>query len=245
MPGVTTAYQTGVHGSRPAANSGCILYSCTTHGLVYRSDGTSWTTWLTLPSGSSSASPSLTFSTTASAGAASTFVATDATIPIFDATAPTTQAFGDSAAAGSAAFAARRDHKHAWPATAFTLSKAAADSTAQDNLTADTETDASGCSFSLVAGTWNVWAMITFSTAGGGSYYILGVITDSSNVHQGMARGLVTSGSPVTLSLFAQVAPGSTTTYKLRGQSGLTNNKIERYATGTTIGTRIWALRVA
>lgn len=48
MPGVTTAYQTGVHGSRPAASSGCILYSCTTHGLVYRSDGSSWTTWLTI-----------------------------------------------------------------------------------------------------------------------------------------------------------------------------------------------------
>ena len=51
MPGVTTAYQTGVHGSRPAADAGCILYSCTTHSLIYRSDGTNWTTFLTLPSG--------------------------------------------------------------------------------------------------------------------------------------------------------------------------------------------------
>lgn len=50
MPGVTTAYQSGVHGSRPAASSGCILYSCTTHSLIYRSDGTTWTTFLTLPS---------------------------------------------------------------------------------------------------------------------------------------------------------------------------------------------------
>ena len=48
MAGVTTAFQTGVHGSRPAASSGCVLYSCTTHGLVYRSDGSSWATWLTL-----------------------------------------------------------------------------------------------------------------------------------------------------------------------------------------------------
>lgn len=117
MPGVTTAYQTGVHGSRPAANAGCILYSCTTHGLVYRSDGSSWTTWLTLSAGSVSGTPALTFGTSASGGAASTFVATDATLPIFDATSPSTQAFGDAAAVGAAAFAARRDHKHAMMAT--------------------------------------------------------------------------------------------------------------------------------
>lgn len=51
MPGVTTAYQTGNHAGRPAASSGCILYSCTEHGLVYRSDGTTWITWLTLGGG--------------------------------------------------------------------------------------------------------------------------------------------------------------------------------------------------
>ena len=48
MPGVTTAYQDGDHASRPAANSGCILYACTDHGLVYRSDGSAWSTWATL-----------------------------------------------------------------------------------------------------------------------------------------------------------------------------------------------------
>lgn len=47
MPGVTTAYQTGNHAGRPANGAGCILYSCTTHGLIYRDDGTSWTTFLT------------------------------------------------------------------------------------------------------------------------------------------------------------------------------------------------------
>jgi len=36
---------------------------------------------------------------------------------LFDATVPSTQAFGDAAATGSAAVAARRDHKHAMPAT--------------------------------------------------------------------------------------------------------------------------------
>ncbi len=48
---------TGIHSARPAASAvgkgG--LYSCTTHGLVYQTDGSSWTTWATLggaPSGS-------------------------------------------------------------------------------------------------------------------------------------------------------------------------------------------------
>jgi hypothetical protein len=44
-------YQTGNHAGRPAASSGCVLYSCTEHNLVYRSDGSSWTTWLTLSAG--------------------------------------------------------------------------------------------------------------------------------------------------------------------------------------------------
>lgn len=48
-------YQTGNHAGRPAANSGCVLYSCTDHLLVYRSDGSSWTTFVTLPGGGISA----------------------------------------------------------------------------------------------------------------------------------------------------------------------------------------------
>lgn len=52
MAGPLTLYQTGVHGSRPAASSGCVLYSCTTHSLIYKSDGASWTTFITIPTGS-------------------------------------------------------------------------------------------------------------------------------------------------------------------------------------------------
>lgn len=48
MPGVTTAYQTGIHSARPAAGAGCILYACTTHSIVYRSDGTTWTDFITI-----------------------------------------------------------------------------------------------------------------------------------------------------------------------------------------------------
>lgn len=45
MPGVTTAYQSGNHAGRPAASSGCILYACSDHNLIYRSDGSAWATW--------------------------------------------------------------------------------------------------------------------------------------------------------------------------------------------------------
>lgn len=47
VPGM---FLTGDHASRPAANAvgkGSI-YSCTTHSLIYQSDGSSWTTWATL-----------------------------------------------------------------------------------------------------------------------------------------------------------------------------------------------------
>jgi hypothetical protein len=49
---------------------------------------------------------------------------------LFDATAPSTQAFGDAAAAGTALAAARRDHKHAMPAAAITTSGLTASTTA-------------------------------------------------------------------------------------------------------------------
>jgi len=42
-------------------------------------------------------------------------IPSDGTIAAFDTTAPTTQGYGDSADVGTAAFAARRDHKHAFP----------------------------------------------------------------------------------------------------------------------------------
>lgn len=50
--------------------------------------------------------------TAAAAGGATTPMRSNDTIAAFDATAPTTAAFGDAAAAGSVAFAARRDHLH-------------------------------------------------------------------------------------------------------------------------------------
>jgi hypothetical protein len=64
------------------------------------------------------ATPAVALGTAGAAGAAGTVIRSDSTIAAFDATAPTTQAVGDSAATGSVAFAARRDHKHGWPSVA-------------------------------------------------------------------------------------------------------------------------------
>jgi hypothetical protein len=71
--------------------------------------------------------PALTLSTANTAGASTNFIRRDDTIAVFDATSPTTQALGDAAAVGSAAFAARRDHKHAMP-VGVNASAGAADS---------------------------------------------------------------------------------------------------------------------
>ena len=68
--------------------------------------------------GLTSGVPALTLGTANVAGVAATGIATDASIALFDATAPVTQAIGDAAAVGAAAFAARRDHKHGMPAFA-------------------------------------------------------------------------------------------------------------------------------
>jgi hypothetical protein len=71
----------------------------------------------TTASSVSYATPAIVLGTAASAGAASTVIRSDSTIIAFDATVPTTIAFGDAAATGSAAVAAHRDHRHGAPAT--------------------------------------------------------------------------------------------------------------------------------
>lgn len=139
MPGVTTAYQNGIHSARPAANSGCILYACSTHSLIYRSDGSTWTTWMTIGSSTTTvandaiwdAAGDLAVGTGADTAAKLTLTAPAANIlnvlgvangettptwkAIHDGTAPVTQAFGDTAAAGTSLLAAHRDHKHGMP----------------------------------------------------------------------------------------------------------------------------------
>ena len=89
--------QTGIHSARPAANavgSGS-LYACSTHGLIYQSDGTSWATWATL-GGSAGTMIALkqyapgADGTVLNAGAATTVTDIDATNAAVTFTAPAT-----------------------------------------------------------------------------------------------------------------------------------------------------------
>ena len=57
--------------------------------------------------------PTISLGSAAASGAATTLVRSDATIAAFDATSPAASAVGDAAVVGTAAYAARRDHKHA------------------------------------------------------------------------------------------------------------------------------------
>jgi hypothetical protein len=80
-----------------------------------RSDGTD-PSWAAIQAGdvpTLGGMPALTLSTSNGAGGAATYVRTDATLLVFDATVPTTIQPDDAAAAGAASVAARRDHAHA------------------------------------------------------------------------------------------------------------------------------------
>ena len=79
------------------------------------------------------ATPAIALGTAAAVGSAATFIRSNATIAAFDTTAPTTIASADAAATGTAAFAARRDHKHGM----LTLAAVATSGSASD-LTAGT-----------------------------------------------------------------------------------------------------------
>lgn len=63
-------------------------------------------------SGVSGGTPALTLGTANATGTAATAILTDASIAVFDGTAPTTFAPGGTASVGTAAVAARRDHVH-------------------------------------------------------------------------------------------------------------------------------------
>lgn len=226
MPGVTTAYQTGIHSARPTATAGCILYSCTTHGLVYRSDGTTWATWLTLPSGSMAGTPALTFGTSAAAGSSGTFINSDATLPIFDATVPSTQAFSDAAAAGAAGVAARRDHKHGMPASpgGGSLTSSMNQLAADVNITAGTWAD--GPTLTLAAGTWLLIASITIDYASGAISAELRIY-DGTTTYASDEGFMSAATAAVALSCAAIVTPAGSTTFKAQGNSSSTNSKIK------------------
>lgn len=133
---IARALLKGPFADRPLASVGRYWYLATDTdgGTLYKSDGSTWTQVARGVSAGGSGvtygTPALTLGTANSGGSTDEAIRRDATLLAFDATAPTTQAFGDAAAAGAAAVAARRDHKHAMPASPTTVSGNAGTATA-------------------------------------------------------------------------------------------------------------------
>ncbi len=142
---IITHIDSGPIASRPAANAvpgRHYGWWATDTKVLSISDGSTWTD--IGPGGGSGVTfgtPAVVLGTAAAAGSVDEVIRRDSTIVAFDATVPSTQAFGDSAAAGSAAVAARRDHKHAMPATPTSVSGNAGTATAlQTGRTIDGQT---------------------------------------------------------------------------------------------------------
>lgn len=232
MPGVTTAYQTGIHGSRPANGAGCIMYSCTTHGKVYRDDGTTWIDFIVLPSAGMT-NPMTTSGDTIYGGASGV---------------PTRLAKGSDGqvltlASGLPSWAAGGGGS----LTYFDALLAA------DVSMNSTGTFFDGCSNSCAAGTWLVWYKILFSQAAAIREFSAKLWDgttvwdesewDAPNIGAGFGVGLV-GGGIVTL--------GGTTTIKVSARASGTGVSMVRdvatiFGSGssTHTPTRMWGLKVA
>lgn len=110
----------------------------------------------------------------------------DATIAAFDATSPSTQAFGDAAAVGAAAFAARRDHKHAMMASPHIEGKITAGGVAESVTWTASYGGTPACSVTAVGSTGsnNDGAWLTaVSTSGATAYSFTNAVQNSQVKH--------------------------------------------------------------
>jgi len=99
--------------ANPTLAAGEVGEETDTGKFKFGDGSTAWSSLAYAVATASGGTPAVVLGSSAAAGSASTFLRTDDTIAAFDGTSPSTQAIGDSAATGSAAKAARRDHKHA------------------------------------------------------------------------------------------------------------------------------------
>lgn len=182
--------------------------------------------------GASGGTPALTLGTANTAGVATTFIRDDDTILAFDATSPSTQAFGDAAAVGVATVAARRDHKHAMPSLTVIGPTFL---TAADVTIANADTWYTGITLgsALTAGkTYLISGNITLTGTGGQLFS--GRIYDSTNaVEIASASGFITTGTYYTFS-FSIVYSGFTGTPTIvidaLSDTGASSSSIEKTA---------------
>lgn len=211
--------------STPAA-SRVVIYA-KSDGLMYSKDDAGTETLMSSGSGS---------------GIAATIV--DAKGDIIAATAADTVArlaVGTNGQVLTAASGQATGLQWATPA-AGSITYATADCSADQGMSADTPTDAPSCSVSLAAGTWLIIGDLEIATSV--ASYTLLMITDASNNKVGGGKGSMNGGAGTFhLHMHAVVTPGSTTTYKLRGQSGA--GTIKQLADTGLTATRITALQLA
>ena len=172
------------------------------------------------------AAPTVSLGTAAVEGAAETALRTDATIVAFDATAPSTQTWGDAAAAGAAAVAARRDHKHAMP-TDPTI-------TGQVHNVMDYEATGDGSTDDTAA----IAAAIAAAFAAGGIVYFPSgtYITDPIKVPPGIRlQGAIGQGYYNATT----TVPNANTISRLKLKAGSTDSLIEPDDTGTNLSTHV------
>jgi hypothetical protein len=148
-------------------------------------------------------------------------------------------------------------------ASAGAITSASAFASAETTISAATYADITGCSVSLATGTWLIFAHVT-ARAVNAIIQCFGAITHNDNTvisesaASRPASGTANLNSPISMSWFAIVSPGSTTTYKLRGARGLTThtgswiamdgngvNTTNHASNNTDKGTGIFAIKLA
>ncbi len=138
------------------------------------------------------ASPSLTLSTTNLSGAASTVIASNSQLAVFNLLGPVAQAFGDTSLTGSAAFAARQDHRHPMPATPVTSIQKTGSAAITGSMTLS-----AGSGVSLTQSGSDI--SIAAAGAGGATEYdyveITSVVTTSSSVDAITGNAVTYDGS--------------------------------------------------
>lgn len=117
-----------------------------------------------------------------------------ATILAFDATDPSTQAHGDAATAGSATVAARRDHKHAMPASGGpTVIHKPSDETVNNSATLQNDDD---FSFAIGANeTWIVYMSLRMSMWSAADIDMTWTLPSGGDMSMSATMGIIVPGS--------------------------------------------------
>ena len=162
------------------------------------------------------ATPDLTLTTANAAGTAGTktTIRSDASILVYDATVPTTIAYGASAAAGSAAVSARRDHTHGMAASDAVAQASEAEVEGESDV--DKYVAPDFVKFS--PGVAKQWCSLLTGGISSLTYNTTSVGQDSTGVYTvTIATDMSTSSYTVSVSMRDPVAHSSTTSNWVEG----------------------------